>query len=133
MMFVASSETSPLGIMRYVISWVSDASGNVDVQCDDRKAPCICGLIDRIVTVPSPAAAPTDNYDITLVDAWDYDVLEGEGANRDTANTETAWPINDITTGNIDSAGKRRLWLRVRNAGATKAGTIVVYTLPRQA
>lgn len=45
------------------------------------------GRLVKLVTNPG-ATAPTDNYDITLVDAEGLDVLQGVGANRDTANTE---------------------------------------------
>jgi hypothetical protein len=50
------------------------------------------GYIIKVVTDPG-ATAPTDNYDITLVDATTgADLLGGEGANRDTANSEEAVP-----------------------------------------
>lgn len=42
--------------------------------------------------------APTDNYDITLTDAESVDRLQGVGANRDTATTETAIPVYSGST-----------------------------------
>ena len=49
----------------------------------------ISGKLLAIETNPG-STAPTDNYDIALDDAEGHDVLEGAGANRDTANTEKA-------------------------------------------
>jgi hypothetical protein len=49
--------------------------------------PAIEGRLLALVTNPG-TTAPTDNYDVTLVDQHGHDVLEGVGANRDTANTE---------------------------------------------
>ena len=42
-----------------------------------------------IITNPG-ATGPTDNYDIVVNDPNGLDVLQGVGANRDTANTEEA-------------------------------------------
>ncbi|MGE0460904.1 MAG: hypothetical protein AB7Q16_06005 [Vicinamibacterales bacterium] len=47
------------------------------------------GRLIQLITDPG-ATAPTDNYDITLVDGNGLDVLQGVGANRDTAVTEAA-------------------------------------------
>ena len=58
----------------------------------------IDGYLLRLTTDPEPSGltgsgtvGPTDNYDITLLDDEAYDVLQGLGANRDEANTETVW------------------------------------------
>lgn len=45
------------------------------------------------------SAAPTDDYDIVVNTAGGADLLGGAGANRDTANTEIAYPTVDSTTG----------------------------------
>jgi hypothetical protein len=47
----------------------------------------------------SGTTAPTDDYDIVINTAGGVDILGGAGANRDTANTETAYPTIDSTTG----------------------------------
>ncbi len=51
--------------------------------------PRISGKLLAIETNPG-TTAPTDNYDITITNADGTDVLQGVGANRDTANTEIA-------------------------------------------
>jgi hypothetical protein len=45
------------------------------------------------------STAPTDDYDIVINTAGGADLLGGAGANRDTANTEVAYPTIDSTTG----------------------------------
>ena len=54
----------------------------------------IDGYVFLVVTNPG-ATAPTDDYDITLVDADSVDIMGGELANRDTANSEQAVPLID--------------------------------------
>ena len=49
----------------------------------------ISGKLLALETDPG-ATAPTNLYDITVTDAEGYDVLEGVGANRSSANTEKA-------------------------------------------
>jgi hypothetical protein len=62
-------------------SWTSDASGNYS------EVVSMKGWLVRLVT--DPTDGPTDNYDLTLISALTgLDELEGEGADRDTANSE---------------------------------------------
>lgn len=49
--------------------------------------PKISGRLLALETNPG-STAPQDDYDITITDADGHDVLQGVGANRDTANTE---------------------------------------------
>jgi hypothetical protein len=60
------------------------------------------GYIYKMTTDPG-STAPTDDYDITLTDdTTGADLLGGEGADRDTANTEEAVPkIGNAFGGNI--------------------------------
>ena len=50
----------------------------------------IKGRLLQIATNPDGTTAPQDNYDITITDADGIDVLQGVGANRDTAHSEVA-------------------------------------------
>src|SRR5690348_16833351 len=72
------------------ITWtvVSDGSGNV--SGDDATTDAVLdGKVLALHTVPAGGgSAPTDNYDLTILDADGLDVLAGGGANRDTAVTE---------------------------------------------
>ena len=53
---------------------------------DGVLGPLLRGQLDYLVTALDPAAAPNDNYDVTLEDERGHDVLDGAGANRDAVN-----------------------------------------------
>ena len=99
-------------------SWTSTAGGAADLVTNE----AYFGEVLSVVTNPDDSAAPTDNYDITITDVEGYDVLQGAGANRDTANTETAVPT-------AKSVAHGKLTLNVANAGDSKSGTVVLYIL----
>lgn len=114
---VTYGEARP-GVKSITWDWVSDASGNVSGT--DTRA--VSGEALRWVTKPSASVAPTDNYDIVVNDADGADVAAGVLANRDTANTENAFPA----AGTFHAfAGP--LSLVVSNAGNAKAGTLTMY------
>ena len=110
-----------------VIDWVSasDGSATGTVGLD--------GQILKFVTNPG-SPAPTDNYDITLVDEDGIDVAEGLLANRDTSNSEEVYPFKEVT---LAGTGTDRAALplyhggpvtfTLANAGDTKAGQLKVY------
>ena len=76
-------------IRRIVVDFIADAA---DGSVPDTVLPSIEGRLYELTTNPG-AVAPTDNYDLTVTDAEGVDRLQGVGANRDTANTETAVPV----------------------------------------
>jgi len=98
MAFAAGTVTqtiSPIG-GGYVVTltWTADAStGSVPNTATSTDATtAIAGLfLARVETNPG-ATAPTDNYDITVLAASGVDLMGGALANRDTANTEIAFP-----------------------------------------
>lgn len=109
------------------VDWVSAADGSASGTID------LEGTIEKVVTNPG-ATAPTDNYDITLVDAEGHDVAEGALANRDTANTESAYPVKEITVGGTGTDRVARpafhsgpVTFTVANAGDSKVGRAVIY------
>lgn len=98
------------------ITWTSTSGGAVEV-----KLPEIWGRVVRMVTDPAAGgSAPTDNYDVTLVDENALDVLGGTGADRDTANTEAISP-------GVYLAGQ--VTFTVANAGNAKAGVAKIYVV----
>lgn len=103
-------------IKKIKFAWTSTAGGAAD-----KVTSAVFGRVIALVTIPAAAGdAPTDNYDITVTDAEGYDVMQGAGANRDTANTETAVPA-------AASVAFGPLTLNVTNAGAAKSGTAILY------
>jgi hypothetical protein len=74
-------------------AFIANTGGAVPATSSSTKYPGDrAGYIIKMVTDPG-ATAPTDDYDITLIDATTgADLMGGEGANRDTANSEEAVP-----------------------------------------
>lgn len=113
-------------VKQAIFDWVSAADGTATGQTDF----VVNGEILKIVTNPD-AVAPTDNYDLTLIDDDGLDVAEGLIANRDTANSEEVVPVIETTVNAhtygspvfVDSA----LTLNVTNAGNAKAGRVRVF------
>lgn len=78
------------------------------------------GEIVRLVTDPG-SPAPTDNYDVTILDDDGYDVLMGGGANRDTANTE------QVLATSLGVCIDSQLRLNIAAAGSGTKGVVIIY------
>lgn len=112
------------GIERITISWTSDSGGAV-TQSDN-----LSGIIYRVVTDPD-ATAPTDNYDLTAIDAYGLDVFNTKGVDRDTANTEHFCPVLAVADGAVTSvvsiAHFGDVTMTIANAGNAKVGRIIIF------
>lgn len=97
-------------------TWTASAGG----AADGTTTNGFYGQVLAMVTIPDGTTAPTDNYDITIADGDGFDVMQGVGANRDTANTETAVPTTD-------SPVYGQLTLHVTNAGSGGKGVTILY------
>jgi len=104
-------------LQKIAFTWVTAADGTATGQTTNTYT----GEIIRLVTVPSPTAAPTDNYDIAINDEDTTDVLMGAGADRDTANTE------QVLASSLGCVANDKLTLEITNAGNTKGGTVYLY------
>jgi hypothetical protein len=105
------------GSMKLVkFACTSDASTGA---ADATTTESFDGAILLVCTDPG-ATAPDDNWDLVLQDDNSVDLLAGQGANRDTANTEY---INSGMGGLAQST----LTLGVTNAGNSKTLTVYVY------
>lgn len=104
---------------RIVVDWTSDASGNADVSIENLYGWCV-----KVVTDPG-STAPTDNYDITLVDENSVDALEGKLVDRDTANSETVYPLVTGAATPVLLCGTHTF--TVANAGNAKVGKAIFY------
>lgn len=106
-----------------VVTWTSATGGTVSQEIAAAleqtyaiDIPILYGLLLGVVTNPG-STAPTDDWDLTLVDSDGVDVLSGLGANRDTSTSESVAipsPIPVIGT----------LTLTIANAGDEKTGTV---------
>lgn len=82
------TETPPtyctVGINKLILDVTFDTDGSFTSTALTHK---IDGFLLALETNPG-SPAPTDNYDITLIDEEGLDVLQGNGVDRDTTNTE---------------------------------------------
>lgn len=110
-----------------VVDWTSasDGSATGEVELD--------GQLIKFVTNPG-ATAPSDNYDITLVDEDGIDVAEGLLANRDTSNSEEVYAFKQVTlTGTGSDAAALPIYhggpvtFTLASAGDSKVGQLKVY------
>lgn len=114
---VTIGEITTTSAKRIVFTWTSSAGGAAD---GTTVFAAFDGKLVGFTTDPG-ATAPTDNYDITIVDADGYDVLLGQGTDRDTANTE------HVATDLLGAVAGSSLTLHVTNAGATKQGVVILW------
>lgn len=114
---VTVTEETSSYVKKVVFAW-SQSSGGTAVKT---TSGIYSGQIVRLVTVPSATAAPTDDYDVQVLDEDSTDVLMGAGANRDTANTE------QVLASSLGYVANDLLTLSITNAGNAKAGTVYLY------
>jgi hypothetical protein len=107
-------------LTRYTFTWLSNGSG--DVSGDTTTIILSDGDVVRLELVPNSAGTqPSDQYDVTLLDARGVDVLGGLGANLSNAS---AVMVTD--TGLVVDRGEA-LQLVVANAGSAKGGTLILW------
>jgi hypothetical protein len=76
----------------------------------------------QMITDP---VSPTDDYDITVVDANGADLLGGAGSNRDASNSEVTYPIVDSTSGQRACVPvTTALTIDITSAGNSESGVI---------
>jgi len=102
-------------------AWTSEDGGGDAGKAMKTTTKGYSGEILRLVTAPSGAVAPTDNYDIRILDEDGTDVLMGAGANRDTVNTE------QVLASSLGCVANDKLTLSIENAGDAKEGTAYLY------
>ena len=105
-------------IKKIAWAWTSDGSG---VVSGTLTTHAYTGALERLVTDPDGTAAPTDNYDVTILDEDGTDILMGAGADRDTAN------IEQVLRTSLGVVANDTLELRIAAAGAAKSGVVWLY------
>lgn len=118
-----------LPVRVYKYEWTANASGVVNSSVQTALSK-ISGEILKVVTIPG-SPTPTDNYDITLLDADGVDVLAGQGADRSSSTKQSVAPGVPLKDGTTTSVGPMAvhstLTLNVANAGDSAQGTVKVY------
>ncbi len=112
-----------LGAVR-VITFAATADASDGSFPNTALADKIEGRLLALETNPG-GTAPTDNYDVTLEDGEGFDVLEGVGANRDTANTEKAAIVVSGTSVHPIVANSDALTLKLANNSVNSAGVVL--------
>lgn len=104
------------------ITWpfTTDSSGDVT----EETTATINGQISRVVTNPDNTDTPTTLWDFTLKDEDGVDVLCGEGADRDAADSKASEQMAPCPP---CPAIKSKLTFTVANGGNAKKGVVVVY------
>jgi hypothetical protein len=115
---VTVSETRSGSVKKLKFAWTSAADGSAS----QATTFAYDGKIELLTTVPSGGGtAPSDNYDITLLDSDSVDVLAGAGLDRDATATEQA--VSAV----LGAVAGSKLTFTLANAGDSKQGTCYVY------
>jgi hypothetical protein len=117
-MSVTITDARNEGITKIKFEWTSETNSATGTTTD-----VYSGQVLELVTDPG-SAAPTDNYDVTITDADGVDVLAGQGADRDTANTEYVIHSDSTPLGVVADS---QLTLSIGTAGDAKTGTVYLY------
>ena len=124
-------ETSPLGLKRYIFSWIANSSGQARIVLNGRAAPQFDGIPVRLVTSPSPVSPPMAGYDVKLLTDSDYDLFSGAGEGLSARDVETVG-IRVVLAGGDRFArlqNHRRITFSVVNAGDGGAGLACLYVM----
>lgn len=117
-----------LGLVRRIeVSWTADAA---DGSVPATALPAFEGRLLALVTNPG-AVAPTDDYDITAPSGIGDDRLQGVGANRDAAATESAPVVYSGSTVHPWVDGDETLTFTLANNSVNSAtGLAVLFYTP---
>lgn len=116
----------------FVFFWTANSSGDAEYLCEADER--ISGVVWELLTIPGPNA-PTDNYAVKLFDANRIDVLNGLGANRDTAEAESVLIVAGATSSGTFAPRTEMnnpYRLKVSAAGNAKGGTVIVRCMDAQ-
>jgi hypothetical protein len=116
---VTSTETRFQLVRKVVFAWTANSSG----AASGSTTHACTGELLRVSVIPGTGtAAPSDNYDIELHDENDIDLLDGNGANLDSATTYTF-----LVSDTLGVVSNEDIELSITNAGASNTGTVLVY------
>lgn len=127
---VAASDVGS-GVTKYEITWVSDASGDVNGSTFEMKQ----GTIVAVEFTPGPGAlAPTDLYDVDLLDSQGVTLFDDGSGTSVGTNLSSTVSAHRLPLIGLTGAASYRRWHHggpcqptVQAAGDSNAGTISVY------
>ncbi len=118
---VTITEEIYLPIKKLIFAWTSEDGGAHGGEVTKTTTYSYTGEIIRLCTVPSGATAPSDNYNVTLLDEDGTDVLMSGGLLRSSTLTQ------QVLASSLGSVGYDKLRLSISSAGNAKLGTVYVY------
>lgn len=105
-------------------SWTSNAGGFWQSGVSRE----VTGWIVGVKFTPSSSAAPTANYDVSLLDTGGLDYFQGQGNNLPATSGVTRNIRSPLTSeGEFPFLWMEDLAPKVENAGASKSGTVSVF------
>ena len=108
------------GVVKYQMTCVSDASGDVDVDA----IPMVQGEIVSVHYSPG-GTTPSDNYDLTMTDSNSVDILTGTGSNL--SNSTHTYVVPALSTYFPVFIEEGSYDLVVANLGNAKNCIVTVY------
>lgn len=119
------------GVTKYELTWVSDASGNVDGSTFEMKM----GTIIAVEFIPgSGALAPTDLYDVDLQDEEGVTMFDDGAGTTIGSNLSAVVAQHKVPLVGLVGVTIYRRWhhggpceLQVSGAGDSNAGTVNIY------
>ncbi len=115
---VTLTEINHTSVKKITFDWLCTDLGVVSQV----TANAYDGKILALVTDPDAGGdAPSDNYNITLLDSGGVDVLIEGGLLRDTANTEV------VASASLGAVAGSKLTLAIADAGDANKGLVHVY------
>ena len=118
---ITTSVSKDGSLVKYKMDWLSDASGDVDVDA----IAMVQGEIQSVHYFPDAGGTqPSDNYDLTMADSYGVDILTGTGSNL--SQTTDTWAVPALSTyfKVVIEAGSYDLV--IANAGNAKGGIVEV-------
>lgn len=105
-----------------LIKWAWTSGTGQTVVADCTTTSFYSGELLFFVTIPGGGGdAPSDNYDVTILDKNDVDVLADAGFNRDTASTES------VLAGSLGACANTQLELNIADAGSANTGVCYLW------
>ncbi len=110
------SRSHAYGLLKYVIDWVAHTDGAATLTFAVMNLGEVSGVLKYVETIPGvlgdkTTTVPTAAYDITITDAYAFDVMEGTLADQSEAVALKSIPqnpvilCNEVLTVNISAAG----------------------------
>ena len=115
---ITEENFSSVNLIRW--AWTSGTGETVVADCTTTSF--YTGDILSLITVPGTGgAAPSDNYDVTIIDKNDCDVLLDQGLNRATGTTE------GVAGYVMGAVANSQLELNIANAGSSNTGVVYLW------